>query len=222
MTSISSEQAGEYRLLGELGRGAFGEVFQAQHKGSKEMFALKLIRCQRLEQIGQAFQEVILPTKAKAGNIIRVHHYFLKEAPDPRCKYQLGIIMELGACSLDDFIARARVARTRISSRHLEHLVYSLVETLAALEAEKLYHRDIKPGNVILCGEHGLDPKLADFGISTLLEHEFDSRKAGSLDYAAPRLRPLLENPKKKGVYSVPKSDVYSLGMTILEVASMA
>ena len=83
---------------------------------------------------------------------------------------------------------------------------------LAHAHGRGVIHRDIKPHNVLL-DEHG-SPKLADFGIARALDATYATRTGSYLGpalYSAPE--------QLHGGKVTPKSDVYSLGVTLYHAA---
>jgi serine/threonine protein kinase len=80
---------------------------------------------------------------------------------------------------------------------------------LSYLHHEKMIHRDIKPGNVLLHSDGRV--KLADFGISST-GRDLATTVVGTMMYMAPeRLR-----GKKYGVLS----DIWSFGLVVWECAT--
>jgi non-specific serine/threonine protein kinase/serine/threonine-protein kinase len=74
-------------------------------------------------------------------------------------------------------------------------------------------HRDIKPGN-ILVSEEGL-PKLVDFGIAKLLDHD----RVDATATAMPFMTPDYASPEQvRGVAVSTATDVYSLGVVLYEL----
>ncbi|ERM98383.1 hypothetical protein AMTR_s00072p00045010 [Amborella trichopoda] len=76
-----------------------------------------------------------------------------------------------------------------------------------------IIHCDIKPENILLDG--GFCPKVADFGLAKLLGREFSrvlTTMRGTRGYLAPEWI--------SGLAITPKADVYSYGMTLLELIS--
>ncbi|KAK9078023.1 hypothetical protein SSX86_002080 [Deinandra increscens subsp. villosa] len=81
---------------------------------------------------------------------------------------------------------------------------------------ESIVHRDLKPANILL--DKNLVSKIGDVGLSTMLQSDFssastiykDTSPAGTLCYIDPEYQ-------RTGLVS-PKSDVYALGMVILQL----
>jgi serine/threonine-protein kinase len=81
---------------------------------------------------------------------------------------------------------------------------------LVAAHAKEIIHCDVKPENILLCGE---DPatavyKLTDFGVATHRKWESQQVSAGSPLYMAPEQ--FYDKPE-------PASDMYSLGILLFE-----
>ncbi|XP_059068807.1 G-type lectin S-receptor-like serine/threonine-protein kinase At2g19130 [Cryptomeria japonica] len=78
---------------------------------------------------------------------------------------------------------------------------------------DRIIHCDIKPENILL--DSDLSPKVADFGLAKLVGRDFSrvlTTTRGTLGYLAPEWI--------SGLPITPKVDVYSFGMTLLEIIS--
>ncbi|KAH7338694.1 WD40-repeat-containing domain protein [Rhizoctonia solani] len=130
----------------------------------------------------------------------------------------MGIIMFKGQSIAQTLIASSWLVILNITE-YLAHLYvilsYSIqVATgIAYIHSHKMVHGDIKAFNVLISSD-GV-AKLTDFGISTMSDSSIGfsgttTSQAGSVRWMAPEL--LVEEPSK-----TKESDIYALGMTILE-----
>ncbi|KAL9995696.1 putative protein kinase RLK-Pelle-RLCK-IXb family [Helianthus debilis subsp. tardiflorus] len=94
--------------------------------------------------------------------------------------------------------------------------VASALNFLHNAKPKSIVHRDLKPANILL--DKNLVSKIGDVGLSTMLQSDFsststiykDTSPAGTLCYIDPEYQ-------RTGLVS-PKSDVYALGMVILQL----
>lgn len=127
------------------------------------------------------------------------------------------ICMELMDTSLDKFYKFiCEREKQRIPESILAKICLATVNALNYLKEQlNIIHRDVKPSNILLHSRG--DIKLCDFGISgQLIDSIAKTKDAGCRPYMAPeRIDPQRHN---KG-YDV-RSDVWSLGITMMEVAT--
>ncbi|KAF3426765.1 hypothetical protein E2986_00899 [Frieseomelitta varia] len=107
------------------------------------------------------------------------------------------------------------VLKERIPERILGKITVATVKALNYLKEKlRIIHRDVKPSNILL-DRHG-NIKLCDFGISgQLVDSIARTRDAGCRPYMAPER---IDPQRAKG-YDV-RSDVWSLGITLMEIAT--
>lgn len=114
------------------------------------------------------------------------------------------------AGSLDSIYKRCQARNGRMGEKILAKIAESGLKGLAYLHQRKIIHRDIKPSNMLVTREGQI--KLCDFGVSGELINSMAGTFTGTSYYMAPeRIRGLPYNIT---------SDVWSLGLTILEMAS--
>ena len=110
-----------------------------------------------------------------------------------------------GGSGLKSYEERLKIAR-------------GLAAGLAHLHAKRIFHRDVKPDNVLLTAK--LEPRLADFGVSKAIEAGGGAEMAtsyatvhqvGTAGYSAPEVQ--------FGKFG-PKTDVYAAGVVLLQLAT--
>jgi len=124
--------------------------------------------------------------------------------------------MELMDTSLDKFYKFIyEHGRSRIPETILGKITVATVKALNYLKEQlKIIHRDVKPSNILLDRRGNI--KLCDFGISgQLVDSIAKTRDAGCRPYMAPERI----DPTKTRFYDV-RSDVWSLGITLFELAT--
>eukprot|EP00485_Elphidium_margaritaceum_P009767 CAMPEP_0202704208 /NCGR_PEP_ID=MMETSP1385-20130828/16926_1 /ASSEMBLY_ACC=CAM_ASM_000861 /TAXON_ID=933848 /ORGANISM="Elphidium margaritaceum" /LENGTH=503 /DNA_ID=CAMNT_0049362181 /DNA_START=127 /DNA_END=1638 /DNA_ORIENTATION=+ len=191
-----------FDIIQPLGKGAFGMVYKALDKRDGELVALKIMAMEGGEEIGSLEQEVAIMQRCKSPYIVNFRGAWLKEE-------NIWIAMEYcGGGGVLDIMRALKITLTE------EQICVVLRETLRALEyvhAQKLIHRDIKAGNILL--NHKGQCKLADFGVSYILDSTFDKAKTilGTPYWMAPEV-------VKDDKYNS-KADIWSLGITAIEMA---
>ncbi|KAG0296160.1 hypothetical protein BGZ97_004610, partial [Linnemannia gamsii] len=77
-----------------------------------------------------------------------------------------------------------------MSLNDAKHYARGVAAGLDYLHQKSIVHRDIKPNNILLCGEHSRDVKLADFGLAIWLggKRKTIQGACGTDDYQAPEM----------------------------------
>ncbi|ASR56624.1 hypothetical protein CBP52_01725 [Cellulomonas sp. PSBB021] len=126
------------------------------------------------------------------------------------------LVMEL----VDGPTLSERLRRVPLDRAQAARVGRDLAEALAVVHAQGVIHRDIKPGNILLTGPDALEAdasggpavKLADFGIARLIDGTRLTRTGqtlGTVLYLSPE--------QARGEALAPSSDIYSLGLVLLE-----
>ncbi|XP_055706669.1 dual specificity mitogen-activated protein kinase kinase 4-like [Phlebotomus papatasi] len=197
--------------LGEIGRGAFGAVNQMIFKRTNTVMAVKRIRSTVDErEQKQLLMDLEVVMKSNECNyIVQFYGALFKEG-------DCWICMELMDTSLDKFYKFiCERQNQRIPESILAKITVATVQALNYLKEKlKIIHRDVKPSNILLHSRG--DIKLCDFGISgQLVDSIARTKDAGCRPYMAPER---IDPQRAKG-YDV-RSDVWSLGITLMEVAT--
>ncbi|MEQ9411101.1 MAG: protein kinase [Fuerstiella sp.] len=180
------EQIGEYELIRELGRGAFGVVFEARHVRRKDRAALKTLKfaerydADRLHRFRHEFRRL-----AATNDPNLVGMQTLEFAED---RGQWFFTMDLVQGT--HFLEYVR-PEGRLNEKRLREALAQLVSGISTLHARQIVHRDLKPSNVMV--EESGRVIILDFGLVAELQQRMDDTVsmrsgefAGTLRYAAP------------------------------------
>ncbi|GAB4820389.1 hypothetical protein N2152v2_007435 [Parachlorella kessleri] len=147
----------KYEIQQKLGKGAYGIVWRAVDKKTKETVALKKIfdAFQNATDAQRTFREIMFLQELNSHeNIIRLLNVL--KAENDRDIYLVFDYMETDLHA----VIRANI----LEDIHKQYIMYQLFRALKYMHTAQLLHRDIKPSNVLLNSECQL--KLADFGLA--------------------------------------------------------
>ena len=197
----------DYKLEKEIGKGAFGIVYEGTNVKTGEKIAIKKINKNKVQLankpeylIKAIKQEVENMKKCQCENSVKFFDYFEDD-------HNYVIIMELCDSSLLNMIKKSEC----FSIEEVYNIFSSLNKVFKIMHKNNIVHRDLKLENILI---KFLDkektkfvPKLADFGFSKEIEEESKNTFCGSYYTMAPEVK----NREKYG----PKADLWSLGVII-------
>ncbi|KAG6391948.1 hypothetical protein SASPL_149712 [Salvia splendens] len=186
-----------------IGKGSGGVVQLVRHKWVGTFFALKVIQMTIQEEIRkQIVQELKINQASQCPYVVVCYHSFYHNGA-------ISIVFEyMDRGSLVDVVRQVKT----ILEPYLAVLCKQVLHGLVYLHHERhVIHRDIKPSNLLV--NHKGEVKLADFGVSAMLASSMGQRDTfvGTYNYMAPE--------RISGSTYDYKSDIWSLGMVILECA---
>ncbi|WP_231505120.1 serine/threonine-protein kinase [Cellulomonas sp. URHE0023] len=205
-----------YRLEQRLGRGGSGEVFRATDERLHRRVALKLF------EIGDATPEEIRRYAHEARVLSSLAHPGLVALLDvgadtmPDVGPVAFLVMEL----VNGRTLRETIAAGPLTPRVTADVGRQLALALGHAHNAGVLHRDVKPSNVLVAPDRaptgGVDAPvlpvvLADFGIAvtTTTGNRTSRGSTGTAGYQSPE--------QALGAPAGPASDVYSLGLVLLE-----
>lgn len=124
---------------------------------------------------------------------------------------------------LENLIQRTKNSNSKFSEKVLLDYLNQLVDAFSYMEARHIAHRDIKPQNIFIT-ENGTQLKVGDLGSAVLKESNSGVTLTGTPLYLSPKLKYAFLQPGMNSMtidHDVFKSDVYSLGLTFLYMASL-
>lgn len=159
-------QIDDYLVVRELGFGAQGVVYEAEHVTSKQRVAIKEIRNTPITQqvSSQARNEIAVMKRLDHPNVTKLFSVFQQDV-------SLFLVLEYvpgGALCTDDAVWQGTSPVVEDIFR-AQALFQQLVRGTAYLHRMGVLHRDIKPSNILGALNQGL-VKLADFGVSSFTD----------------------------------------------------
>ncbi|XP_030388546.1 serine/threonine-protein kinase 10 isoform X2 [Scaptodrosophila lebanonensis] len=206
---MDTDPAEFWEMVGELGDGAFGKVYKAQHKEQKRFAAAKMCTLEDEENLSDHMVEIDILSEIKHPNIVELYEAFSIDD-------KLWMLIEYcDGGALDSIMVELEKPLTE---PQIAYVCKHMTEGLTFLHRNKVIHRDLKAGNVLLTMEGGV--KLADFGVSAKNKHTMQKHDTfiGTPYWMAPELvlcETFRDNPYDH------KVDVWSLGITLIELAQM-
>lgn len=200
------EQIGRYKVSRRLGGGGFGHVYLCYDEMAERAVAIKLPRRDRL-------------------NSVDAMQAFLREARNVACLDHVGIVPLYdfgeanGQCYLvykfiEGLSLAARLRQGPVPHDQGARIIAQVADALHHAHGKNLFHRDIKPGNILL--DRQGQPHLTDFGLAVReedLPHE-RSNLPGTYPYMSP------EQLRGEGHRIDGRTDIYSLGVVLYELLS--
>jgi serine/threonine protein kinase len=198
----------QLEILGLLGQGGMGAVYQARQRQLDRLVALKILPAELNHDPAFAerfMREARALARLSHPNIVAVHdfgqadgfYYFLMEFVD-------GVTL------------RHLLAEGKLAPREALAIVPQVCEALQYAHDQGVVHRDIKPENILL--DKAGRVKVADFGLARLVGTDSGSRRLtqprevmGTPHYMAPEQ---VEKPQLVDH----RADIYSLGVVFYEM----
>jgi tetratricopeptide (TPR) repeat protein len=202
-TPSRGHRIGQYRLLGILGSGGMGTVYRAHDGRLDRPVALKFLP-PHLSARPEARERLLVEARAAAAlehpNVCSIHE--IGETSDGRPFIAM-------ACYEGESL-RERLGSGALSIEETVSVATQIARGLAAAHAHGIVHRDVKPGNVMLCADGAV--RLLDFGLAKLADVALTGPgvRTGTVAYMSPE--------QARGDAVNARTDLWSLGVVLYEM----
>ncbi|MBC7109078.1 MAG: serine/threonine protein kinase, partial [Methanomassiliicoccales archaeon] len=195
----------KYESLDFLGEGGFAKVFKAKRKSDGKIVAVKIPRID--EKTSRTFiREVSTWLHLDHPNIVKLYDVDILPVPHLEMEYVEGV--KLGDKIIRDLDKYPKPVEENTALK----LIKGIAEGLAYAHFKGIYHRDLKPLNVLLKSD--LTPKITDWGLAKIGTMSSNRSVMGYTPlYAAPEH--LL--PGKYG-HTDARTDIWQLGVIFYEL----
>lgn len=201
--------AGRYRLDALIGRGATASVFRARDGQLGRDVALKLFTAGNAAGPGRFEAEMRLVATLNHPALVTLYD----AGTDTRVPEEPRTFLSMELINGQDLHARLRGGP--LSPDDVAAIGEDLASALDYVHGRGVIHRDIKPANILLVQTRPTSaprPKLTDFGIARIIEGTRLTATGLTVGTAA-----YLSPEQATGAVLGPGSDIYSLGLVLLE-----
>lgn len=168
-----------YDLGQKLGKGAYGIVWKAVDKKTKETVALKKIfdAFQNDTDAQRTFREIMFLQELNHENIISLLNVI--KAENDKDIYLVFEYMETDLHA----VIRANI----LEDIHKQYIIYQLLKSVKYMHSGNVLHRDLKPSNILLNSDALV--KVADFGLARSIKFCEENKEESQVltDYVATR-----------------------------------
>ena len=221
---------GTYRILGRLGEGGMGVVYEAEQQDPKRIVALKVIR-------GGAFvdDQYVRMFEREVETLARLTHpnigaiYESGRTEDGRHFFAMELVR---GQTLDAYIASRGPTMAPEELEHRLRLFAKIASAVHYAHQRGVIHRDLKPSNIVVTSvaEEGAtasapevpEVKILDFGLARITDEDVRAASVvtevgvikGTLAYMSP------EQARGDTAAVDVRTDVYALGVLLHEMIS--
>jgi len=212
-----------YQFLRRIKDPRYGEISILQDKFTKELVALREIVSKSTKDFDKDMGALRARYKISHPNIVKVLGYTSK-SEDYLCAsvHKILMIIEYLDNDLEKEISLKKNQNNYYKEEQLWYLAENVVKALALLQKNSISHEDLKPSSIF----------ISKMGVYKVTQHNFagnnipayHQRLSGIADartYLSPELLENLQRYELRPKHNPWKSDVFSLGMTLLHAATL-
>lgn len=206
--------AGRFAIVRLVGCGGMGEVYAAEDRELGTVVALKTLRpglAADPRALGRFKREILTARRISHPNVCRLHDFAVHPGVEPVPFLTMEL---LHGETLADYLRRAGRAPDSDARRWLAQIAAGL----DAAHGAGVVHRDLKPGNILLCAD-AAPPRavITDFGLAiwaagAAAGDAAPTRLIGTLAYMAPE--------QLAGEEPTAASDIYAFGLVGYELVT--
>ncbi|KAJ6822341.1 mitogen-activated protein kinase 15-like [Iris pallida] len=203
--------ANRYKIQEVVGKGSYGVVCSAIDTHSGQKVAIKKIHdiFEHISDAARILREIKLLRLLRHPDIVEIKHIMLP--PSRREFKDIYVVFELMESDLHQVIK----ANDDLTKEHYQFFLYQLLRALKYIHTANVYHRDLKPKNILANANCKL--KICDFGLARVAFSDTPTTIFWT-DYVATRW---YRAPELCGSFFskyTPAIDIWSIGCIFAEV----
>jgi serine/threonine-protein kinase OSR1/STK39 len=204
-----------YEMKEKIGRGAFATVYRAVCSAAPESQRNVAMKVMDLEKITGKLEdirsEVVTMKQCVHPNVLSCLACFSEGAS----LYLVMPYMDRGsALHVMSQMKSSGIRAAGLDESWVKYILCEVLKGIQYLHDQKLIHRDIKAGNILL-NSNG-EVKIADFGVSTFMQEKGEDRNHATFVGTVCWMAPEVMEQMNGYAYG---ADVWSIGITALELA---
>lgn len=204
---------GNLRLEEKLGRGGMGETWKAYDQTAGRYVVLKFVPGE-MQHLTEAMDSV----RSSFQKIHALQHqhicpvYSLVDDP----KHGLYIVMKyIDGMTMREYRRRLADKKTKLSLNDIVQVLWAVAKGLDYAHEQKVIHRDIKPGNIMIGKKDGV--QIIDFGLAEEIR-TIMSQASDSVGMSSSGTRPYMAPEQWQGRIQDARTDQYALAVTAYEL----
>ena len=192
-----------FEILKEIGEGGMGFVYEAFDKKRNQRIAIKAAKPGYYRLLSPELQGAL---QVRHPNVCLVNEIHTTQTVHGEIDFLTMELLE------GETLATRLVADGKLPADEAFKIACQICSGLASAHGSGVIHRDLKPGNIMLCRTPNEDLRVVimDFGLAGTVA--VDSPEGGTPGYMAPEL--------SKGEKASRASDMYSLGVILYEIVT--
>ena len=210
----------EFKILRLIEKNVYSQIYEVIWEKNGQKYALKKekMRAENAEEMREERQHeremINLIKSTGCDGIIKVYGETVDSS-----NFTKYTLMELGEYDIFHDLYKRNYSQNYYSESEIFDMLNQVVDTCAFLENQSIAHRDIKPNNIIFVNGRY---KLCDFAEAKRCQKgKCQNEVKGTELYMSPILYQSMLNHSFNCYHDPFKSDVYSLGISFLFIATL-
>lgn len=203
--------ANRYKIQEVIGKGSYGVVCSAIDLHTRQRVAIKKIHgiFEHVSDAARILREIKLLRLLRHPDIVEIKHIMLP--PSRKDFKDIYVVFELMESDLHQVIK----ANDDLTKEHYQFFLYQLLRALKYIHTANVYHRDLKPKNILANSNCKL--KICDFGLARVAFNDTPTTVFWT-DYVATRWYRAPELCGSFFTKYTPAIDIWSIGCIFAEV----
>lgn len=207
------EKVPGYRPIRLIAEGGCAEIYEVESLSSRQRHVVKILHPQHYQNPNERKR---LMNEGALGMRLRHEEFLVKILKVGQVDQIPYLVMELAPGKT---LRQILIERKRLTDGEVLRLALAMAHALRYLHSQGVYHKDVKPDNIVASGTHSI--KLLDLGFAesragSFFKKLFNSNANKPLEGSPPYLAPELIRTRQAS----PATDIYALGCTLYECAA--